>query len=112
MTELAPDITTTDAPEFTCGVDGCDFEVAPEKRDHAPQSLAMHRNRIHGIRADKPRPNGVAKRKPKAKHFDAFLQEQNVETATAYVVAAKWPTGIPIEDIPRVIKLVKAVEHG
>jgi len=99
---------------FLCDVDGCDFVVPPEKRAKAPQSLAMHRYRIHGITSDKPKPSGtVAKRKPrKAKPFDAFIQEQNVETATAYVIAAKWPGGIPVEDIPRVVKLVKVVEHA
>jgi hypothetical protein len=97
--------------DFVCGIDDCDFEVPTEKRSHAAQSLAMHRARTHNVY---PAKSDVVKvRKPyRRKQLDAFIQEQNIDTATAYVIAAKWPAGIPVEDIPRVIKLVKAVNDA
>jgi hypothetical protein len=56
---------------------------------------------------------GTVRQKPGRKtKLDGFIVDQNVETATAYVLAAKFPKGILLEDYPRVVRLVKAVEHG
>lgn len=98
--------------DFACGEPDCDFVVPKEKRDHAAQSLSMHRRKhkpSKDVAVAKPK-RAYVKKKPKV--LDAFLQEQNVEVATAYVIAAKWPNGVPVVDLPRVVKLVKAVEHG
>lgn len=101
--------------DFACGEPGCDFEVPEEKRARAAQSLGMHRrkHRKEGSAgtdvAVKPAKRKYTKKDPQ---LQAFLQEQNIETATAYVIAAKFPNGVPVEEVPRVIRLVKAVEHG
>jgi hypothetical protein len=56
---------------------------------------------------------GTVRQKPGRKSkLDGFIVDQNVEAATAYVLAAKFPRGISVEDFPRVVRLVKAVEHG
>jgi hypothetical protein len=74
----------------------------------------------HHITVKHPKPGteiievaGTVRQKPGRKSkLDGFLLDQNVEAATCYVLAAKFPRGISVEDFPRVVRLVKAVEHG
>jgi hypothetical protein len=54
----------------------------------------------------------VRQKRGRKSKLDGFIVEQNVEAATAYVLIAKFPRGILVEDYPRVVRLVKAVEHG
>lgn len=47
-----------------------------------------------------PRPRGRMAR---------FVQQQNVDTATALLIAAKYPKGVPVSEIPTVIELVRTL---
>jgi len=70
----------------------------------------MHKPKSNGTEIEVA---GTVRQKPGRKSkLDGFMLEKNVETATAYVLAAKFPKGIQVEDYPRVVQLVKAVEHG
>jgi hypothetical protein len=97
--------------KLKCTVEGCDF-VPPSGTE---SGLKHHITVKHssGDPGTEIEVAGTVRQKPGRKSkLDGFILEQNLETAAAYVLAAKFPRGISVEDFPRVVRLVKAVEHG
>lgn len=74
--------------------------------------LKHHITVMHGPGTEVEVADSVQKKRGRKSKLDGFIMDQNVETATAIVLAAKFPRGILVEDYPRVVQLVKAVEHG
>lgn len=93
-----------------CGRTGLKGRQGKGRHEFSCKENPLRGQRKKPVKAELVPVNGEVT-KPRVQ-LKGFLQERELEAATAYVLAAKWPKGIPVEDMLRAVKIVKVVEHG
>lgn len=52
-----PSESSPDAPDYRCGIDGCDVSYPPERYNRPSQALGVHRKMAHGVVGQAKHPN-------------------------------------------------------